>query len=315
VTRLAVGVDLGGTNVRAALVDVDAGVVVGEERKRPVAERDPEHVAALVTSLVDEVDPQQHRLGVGVGIAAMLRGFSGVVVNAPNFGWREVDFRSRLRAKLGDAVELYNDLKAISFGEVTWGAARGFGHVAFVFIGTGVGAGLVVDGRLDFGASHLCGELGHIKVVRGGRLCGCGQHGCLEAYVSGRHLQLRAQEELRAGATSLVTSLAGSIEAVHAGLLDEAAGHGDAYAVRLWDEVASLLGVSLANLVTTLNPARLILGGGVWLGCAELRRRTLGVFDIEVNAAHKEDFAIVDSKLGDIAGVLGAATLIAGPKA
>jgi len=309
---LAVGVDLGGTNVRAALVDVDSGALVGQEQKRPVGARDPASVAALVASLVEAVDPDRVRVGVGVGVAAMLRGFTGVVVNAPNFGWLEVDLRSLLRARLGDEVELYNDLKAISYGEVRWGTARGVSHVCFVFVGTGVGAGVVVDGKLDFGASHLCGELGHIRVVRGGRLCGCGAHGCLEAYASGRNLQLRAQEELTAGATSLATDLAGGIAQVHAGILDEAARRGDPYAVQLWTEVSSLLGVALANLVTTLNPARLILGGGVWLGCPDLRRRTLVVLDAEVNAASKEGFAVLDSTLGDIAGVLGAATLIAG---
>jgi glucokinase len=233
-----------------------------------------------------------------------------VVVNAPNFGWREVDFRALLRARVGERTELYNDLNAIAFGEATYGAARGVDDVLFVFIGTGVGAGIVVGGGLYSGATHLAGEIGHIKVVPNGRLCGCGQRGCLEAYTSGRNVQLRAQEELSAGKTSLAVELAGGIGQVHAGFLDEAARRGDAYADQLWTEVAGFLGIALGNAVTTLNPARLVLGGGMWQGAPELQRRTLEVFHAHINQPSLEGFAIVESALGDQAGVLGAAACI-----
>jgi glucokinase len=307
-----VGVDLGGTNVRAALVDPERGTIIGNEVKRPVTDKRPEAVAELVADVVRAVDPKGERAGVGVGFAAMLRGFTGIVVNSPNFGWREVDFRSLLRARLGDHVELYNDLKAIAYGEVRWGGSGEARHVCFVFVGTGVGAGIVVDGKLDFGQSHLAGEYGHVKVVPGGRLCGCGQRGCLEAYTSGRNIQLRAIEELRAGAKSRAVELAGgAIESVHAGHLDEAARAGDPYADALWNEVSGHLGVALANLVTTLNPSRLVMGGGVWHGCFELRRRTIDIFHAQVNHPSLEGFILVDSTLGDAAGVLGAATLVA----
>src|SRR5262249_24039674 len=155
--------------------------------------------ADLVQRLVAKVDPEAKRAGVGVGFAGMLRGWSGVVQNAPNFGWREVDFRALLRARIDPRVELYNDLNAIAFGEATCGAARGALDVLCVYVGTGIGAGLVVNGELSIGASHLAGEIGHTKVVPNGRLCGCGQRGCVEAYASGRNLANRAREELSSG--------------------------------------------------------------------------------------------------------------------
>jgi glucokinase len=305
----AVGVDLGGTNVRAALVDVGEGRIL-DERKAPVTNRDPDAVAALVEELVRGVDREAARIGVGVGFAGMLRGWSGVVVNAPNFGWREIDLRTLLRARVGERTELYNDLNAIAFGEARWGGARGVGDVLCVYVGTGLGAGIVAANHLYIGATHLAGEMGHVKVVPGGRLCGCGQRGCIEAYASGVNLRARAREELAAGQTSLAVELAGGLEHVHAGHLDEAARRGDPYANRLWDEVSLLLGVALANAVTMLNPSRLVMGGGVWQGAPELRRRSIVVFETEVNAASREGFAIVDTVLGDAAGVLGAAALI-----
>jgi glucokinase len=278
----AVGVDLGGTNARAALVDITSGEIVGPDVKMPVTSTKPEDVAALVEKVVNAVDPKKERAGVGIGFAGMLRGWSGVVVNAPNYGWREVNFRSLLQARVGHNTELYNDLNAIAYGEATFGGARGIRDVLCVFVGTGVGAGIVADGKLYIGATHLAGEFGHVKVIRDGRLCGCGQHGCLEAYVSGRNLQKRAQEDL-AKTQSLAVELAGGLERVHAGFLDEAARRGDRYAAELLEHAGLLLGMALANAVTTLNPSRLVMGGGVWHGAPELRRHTLRHFEETVN--------------------------------
>lgn len=306
----AVGVDLGGTNVRAARVDVARGVVVGTEAKESVADHSPDAVAAAVEKVVRLVDPERACAGVGVGFAGMLRGWTGVVVNAPNFGWREVDFRAMLRARVGERTELYNDLNAIAFGEARYGAARGKADVLCVFVGTGVGGGVVAGGKLYIGANHLAGEIGHTKVIPNGRLCGCGQHGCLEAYVGGKNLQARAREDL-AKTKSLAVEIAGGLEHLHAGHLDEAARRGDRYASELLEHAGGLLGLVLANAVTLLNPSRLVLGGGVWQGASELRRHSLAALDALVNAASKEGFSAVDSTLGDNAGFLGAAALIA----
>jgi glucokinase len=306
----AVGVDLGATNARAALVEVETGKILAET-KRPWTDRAPETVAAIVGAVVREIDPKNERAGVGIGFAGMLRGWTGVVVIAPNFGWREIDFRSMLRAQVGERCELYNDLNAIAYGESLYGGARGVRDVLCVYVGTGVGAGIVVGGRLHSGATHLGGEIGHTKVVPGGRLCGCGMRGCLEAYTSGRNIQQRAQEELRGGERSLAVELAGGIEHVHAGFLDEAARRGDVYAGRLWEEVSTLLGMALANAVTLINPSRLVMGGGVWHGAPELRRRAVARLFEFVNQPSREGFEVVDTALGDAAGMLGAAALIA----
>ena len=309
----AVGVDLGGSNCRAGLVDVEAGRIVAEA-KEPVADHRPEAVAALVAALCRRVDPSGSRVGVGVGFAGMLRGVDGFVINAPNFGWRDVDLGAPLRQGLGPAVAVHNDLNAIAVGEQRYGAGRGVADILCVYLGTGIGGGLVLDGRLYVGATHLAGEIGHTKVVPGGRLCGCGQRGCVEAYASGRNLALRAKEDLGGPApraTSAAATLAGGVAHVHAGHLDEAARAGDAYASALWDEVAPLLGMTLANAVTLLNPARLILGGGVWEGAPELGRRATAVFRDLVNAPSGAAVTLHPTELGATAGMLGAAALVA----
>ena len=219
----AVGVDLGATNARAALVEVESGKILAET-KAPWTNRAPETVAAIVGR--GGARGRSGRTSASASASASPaccaagRAWSSI---APNFGWREVDFRTMLRAEVGERCELYNDLNAIAYGEATYGGARGVRDVLCVYVGTGVGAGIVVDGRLYAGATHLGGEIGHTKVVPGGRLCGCGMRGCLEAYTSGRNIQKRAQEELRRGERSLAVELAGGIDHVHAGFLDEAA--------------------------------------------------------------------------------------------
>jgi glucokinase len=178
-------------------------------------------------------------------------------------------------------------------------------------VGTGIGGGIVTGGHLYIGATHLAGEFGHVKVIPNGRLCGCGQRGCLEAYASGRNLQLRAQEDLRK-TKSLALELAGSLENVHAGHLEEAAARGDRYARELLENAGMLLGIALANAVTTFNPSRLVMGGGVWPKSPALREHTMRWFHESVNRPSLEGFEVVDATLGEASGVLGAAALIAG---
>lgn len=314
--RRAVGVDLGGTHARAALVDVETGTVVGADTKAKVLDKQPERVAELVAEVVSKVDPERERVGIGIGFAGMLRGWTGVVTNAPNFGWREVAFRqilqNALEARSGrsEKVELYNDLNSIAYGEATYGGARGERDVLCVYIGTGIGSGLILEGKLYIGSNHLAGEIGHTRVVSNGRRCGCGQRGCIEAYASGKNIQARAREEL-VTQTSSAVELAGGLDKLHAGHLDQAASDGDRYATELWDEIAEKLGLVLAGAVTLLNPTRLVLGGGMWQGAPELRRRTSLIIQDAVNRPAMENFAIVETALGDSAGFLGGAALIA----
>jgi glucokinase len=310
--NIAVGIDLGGTNARGALVTGGVAPLSGEI-KLPVEGREPAQVAALVAEVVARTRAPAGA-PVGIGFAGMLRGDTGVVANAPNFGWRDVPFQELLEAQLpGRRVGITNDVKAIAFGEFAFGAGRGAADVLVVFMGTGIGGAMISGGRLVRGATHIAGEIGHLKVVTGpaARPCACGARGCVEAYAGGASLTARARDELRAGARSHALDLAGGDAAhVHPGHLDNAARDGDPYAAALWDEIAPHVGLVLANAVTLLNPGRLILGGGVWSGAPELRRRILSNFEGLVNRASRESLTLVDPALGDMAGIIGAASFV-----
>jgi len=307
VTTRAIGIDLGGTNLRGALVELGEGeaTILRQERRTVGEDRSPETVARALAALVRELSPAE-RLPVGVGIAAMLRGTTGVVANAPNLGWRDVPFARLAEAELGQPVWLDNDVNVIVWGEQRFGAARGKADVLCVFGGTGVGAGAVCDGRLYRGAGNASLELGHVKVVENGRACGCGARGCVEAYAGGRHLVEQVREQPSAVLLELVQ---GRLEALHAGHVDEAARRGDERARGVIDEAARWLGLTLANAVTLFNPGCLLLGGTVWVGCPRLREGTLGHFRRLVNVPALDGLTIADAVLGDDAGVLGAADL------
>ena len=307
----AIGVDLGGTNIRVGVVEPGRGIV--RDIKHALTDRAPEAVADTMAAAVAEVGADDGT-PIGIGIAAMLRGGTGVVVNAPNLGWRDVDLGGLVAARLpGRRVRLINDVDAIAFGEFRFGAGQGVADLLCIYAGTGIGGGIVAGGRLVTGATGITGEIGHTRVVRGpaARPCGCGARGCIEAYAGGRKIAERARAELAAGGASLAVEIAGGADQVHAGHLDEAVSRGDAYATALWDEIGPLFGMVVANAVTLLNPARVIMGGGVLWGAVELRRRVLESYAELVNAASGAGCEIVEARLGETAGILGSSALAA----
>jgi glucokinase len=319
VAPLAVGVDLGGTNARAAVVDADTGEIVAAH-KEPLKDRTPVAVVEVVRHAVREASDAAGLAKlpggrVGVGVAGQCLGATGLVMNAPNLGWRDVPFGDLLEGALGARVRVANDLAVAAWGEKRFGAAKGLSEVVLVFVGSGVGSGIIAGGRLHDGATGVAGEFGHVKVrpIRPDtkpRRCGCGEQGCLEAYTSGMNVAARVREEIQAGAQTAVSSLAGGdLQRVNASLVDDAYRGGDAYARALWGEVGELLGTAIANLVTILNPARLILGGGVLLGCPGLAALVQARFDESVSRSAARGLTIERAWLGDDAGVIGAAVL------
>jgi glucokinase len=347
-SELSVGVDLGGTNIRVALYRglraLHAARVAGEPAgaPQPIAwqrelvgdEREPASVAAHLARMVVEVLVAAGATGapvpVGVGVASMLRGHTGIVANAPNLGWRDVAFGALVTEALArelarapalpsgaalaapGPVTLFNDVNAITYGEYALGAAVGARDVLGVYVGTGIGGGIVADGRLIEGASNCAGEIGHFKVAYGDDAppCGCGLRGCIEAFMGGVHLQERAQRELRAGARSAALRLAGGDPGlVHPGHIDMAAAEGDGYALDLYAEVAPLFAATLGNAINLLNPARLVLGGGVLSRAPVLREHVLTALQVAASRALLDPLTIVEPALGDDAGIVGSALL------
>jgi glucokinase len=306
--RSAVGIDLGGTNFRAAVFHGARRTF--EHREEVGDRRDPASIVRRIAAVVDDASPRS--APVGIGIAAMLRGFDGVVAHSPHLRWRDTPFGDMLRAALpGRRVLVVNDVNAVTYGEYAAGAGRGTRDIACVFVGTGIGGGVVAGGRLLTGFNNTGAELGHIKVVTGdaARRCNCGLRGCVEAYAGGSYLLARIRDELTDGLRSTAVDLAGGIDAVTPAHIDRAAAQGDPYATALWHEVAPLLGLALANVCTAFNPERLILGGGVLANAPTLRSLAVEACLPLINPPARTGLSIVDAELGDDAGITGAALL------
>lgn len=309
------GVDLGGTNLRVATFAPGGHAFVDHFKEAVGEPRDPQAIVERLARLAEQLAPEGD-VTLGVGIAAMLRDRRGTVANSPHLRWRDVPFGVQLATRLGPrfAVGVYNDVNAIVFGEAVGGAARGCRDVLGVYVGTGVGGGLISNGALVEGTSNCAGEIGHVKVRwdDAAAPCACGQRGCVEAYVGGSYVQQRIRDELAAGARSKALELAGGVvEHVTPGHVDEAAAEGDAWALGLWTELAPLLAVALGNACTVLNPERLVLGGGLLGRTPTLYALVETTLLLVAPAAITDPLVVVPAVLGDDAGLVGAASLAA----
>lgn len=311
--RLALASDIGGTNVRVAVVDSTG--TIHSSVKRPLAGRNPDTVVREIVEGAKDVLlnlglTMEAIGGVGVGIAGQCLGSSGVVLVGPNLGWRDVRFGEMLQLDLGRPVRVVNDLSAAAWGEAMAGAARGYRDVILVFVGSGVGSGLILGGRLYEGAGGIAGEFGHIKVVPGGRMCGCGERGCLEAYVGGHNITRRLQEMVQVGGGRGILAMVGGDASLLSGsALEVAATAGDRDAIALREEMAQMLGVAIGNVVTLLNPSRVVLGGGVLQNMPDFRKRVVEQARLHGSAGHIKQVEFVEAGLRDDAGLIGAGLL------
>lgn len=313
-----IGVDLGGTNFRIAALSGE-GPELGSVHKEEVGEpRDPQSILDRLARGIEAIAataPADAVIPVGVGIAAMLRDRRGTVAKSPHLRWDDVPFGELLAARLGARFRLgvYNDVNAITYGEHVFGAGRGHDNVLAVYVGTGIGGGLVCDGRLVEGATNCAGEIGHVKVRWDDEAapCACGGRGCVEAYVGGTYVGERIRRELTAGASPATVALAGHVDQANAGHVDQAAAAGDEWALALWSELAPLLAVALGNAITVLNTGRLVLGGGLLGRTPVLYELVTLALDLVMPRASREPLTVAAAELGDDAGLVGASALAA----
>jgi glucokinase len=243
-----------------------------------------------------------------VGAPGPLDTKRGIVLLTPNLGWVNLPLRQIIHDRLGLRAALDNDANCAVLGEWWVGAARGARHAIGITIGTGIGGGLILDGRLYHGASDVAGEIGHTTIDTEGRRCKCGNYGCLEAYASGPNIAIRAIEEIEAGAASRLPSyVGGDLRQITAQTVYLAAQEGDELALEVVNDTARFLGVGIGNLLIVFNPEVVVVCGGVTLAGDHLfvplrREAARRAFKPAVAACR-----IVRGELEGTAGVYGAA--------
>jgi len=311
-----VGVDMGGTKILSAVIDAEGNILgtaklstKADEGTSAVIDRISESIQrAIDKSNVDNASIQ----AIGIGAPGPLDPETGVVIFAPNLGWRDVPLKAELEARTGVSTFVDNDVNVGTLGEHAFGAAQGIENVVGIFVGTGIGGGIILKGELFHGASKTAGEVGHIIVKADGPRCGCGTRGCLEALASRTAMAKQFRKAIKKnGKKSVLTKLTnGDLSVIRSGVLAKAIRANDKLTLKVFKKVTKYLGIGIGSIVNFLNPEMSVLGGGV----VEALDDTF----IDNIRTYAEKYAlpntlngvqIVRAKLGDNSGILGAAAL------
>jgi len=308
---LALGVDLGGTKVETALVDKN-GKIISSHRYPTNREKGALRIIDDVVTCVEECldKGKEDAQALGIGVAAQVD-HSGVVLSSPNLGWQNVPLRAMLEEKLKLPVVVTNDVRAASWGEWHFGAGKEVDDFVVIFVGTGIGGGVVSGGRMLEGCSNTAGEIGHTTLIVDGRNCSCPNKGCLEAYAGGWAIAERAQEAVQANpeAGKALISLAGGVEKITAALVSQAYHDGDILSFQLVKETAQYLSAGLVSIVNAFNPCLLVVGGGVIDGLPELIKTAEPFIKKKALKVAAQNLKVVRAALGNEAGIVGAAAL------
>ncbi len=311
------GFDLGGTKVLAAVFDGEFKKI-GRRKRKTRADQGAEvvfdRIVKTIKDACDDAGIKPDELGgIGMGSPGPLDPFKGVIIHTPNLGFRDFPLKDLLEERFGVPVVVDNDVNVGTFGEYHFGAGRGKRHVVGIFPGTGIGGGLVLDGKLFRGSNGSAGEIGHMILQPDGPLCGCGQRGCIEAIASKTSLAKDAAALVSRGRAPVIAAGAGTdLTNIRSRILGEAFSSGDPDIRELVLHAAEYLGICMANVVNVLNPDMIILGGGLveampdeFVKAAETSMRAHAM------AFCVQDVEVAEAQLGDDAVIMGAAKLIA----
>lgn len=310
----ALGIDIGGTKVAGGVVAPDGTIL--DTARRATPGRSVEATEDAIVAVVDELAARHAGplVGVGVGAAGWFDRTGDTVLFSPHLAWRNQSLRKDLGGRLQRPLWVGNDADAAAWAEYRYGAARGSDLALVITLGTGIGGGIVIDGRLQRGAHGVAGEWGHMRVVPDGRLCACGNRGCWEQYASGNALGHTAREVARsspAAAASLLDRVDGDADRLTGEHVATAAAAGDPLAVELLCEVGTWLGQGIADLAAVLDPDLVVIGGGVSvLGEMVLAPARERLERALPGRGFRPGPRVVVAQLGAQAGLVGAADLV-----
>lgn len=314
-TKYYVGIDLGGTFIKGGIVDEAGNVLLVDKTptEKKKGEDGAEGVAANIAALVQSLMARQGLKtsdvqGIGMGAPGMIDSKTGVVIYWNNMGWKDFALGEKVQALTGLPVKIANDANVAAIGEVKFGAAKNYQNAVMITLGTGVGGGVVADGKLVEGNKGAGAELGHSVIVYGGEQCTCGRKGCLEAYASATALIRATKRAMEAHKESKMWEI-GAIEKVD-GKTAFDYWETDAYAKEVVDNYITHLACGIVNFANVFRPEVIILGGGVCAEGERLVKPLQAILDREIFAGNKgPQVPIVIAQLGNSAGLLGAAAL------
>ena len=310
---LILGVDLGGTKILTAVINPQGKILSRDHSITPATKGHKAVIQSILESAHRALEQADVAISdlivIGVGAPGLVNPEKGILFTSPNLpGWRDVPLRDTIQEKLGKKTFLINDANAAALGEFYFGAARGTRNFIYITISTGIGGGIVIDGKIYSGAIGAAGEVGHMTVDDDGPICNCGNRGCWETLASGTALAREARHRIEEGVrTSILEYADGDVEKVTAQGIHSAAKQGDSLAKELIGRTGYYVGVGLANLVNIFNPELIVIGGGL-SNIGDMLFEP--AFKVAGERAYKEAFQAVrfaSAELGRNSGVLGAA--------
>ena len=315
---LVIGVDIGGTKIAAGVVDGNGAILY--QTRTPMAANSGAGaglaaVVAAIQSVAEKVrkteQPGSQPRGIGLCAPGPLDPTSGVIINPPNLPcWRNYPLAAEVESALGVPVKLDNDGNAAALAEARWGAGRGHRNVFYATLGTGIGTGIVFDGRIYHGRTGAAAEGGHVSIDYRGPRCGCGKRGCIEALAAGPAIARRAQRKLAEGRPSAIRELAGNnLEAVSSEMVGKAFAEGDGLAGEVLLETVELLALWLGNMVDLLEPDIMVMGGGVASMLSPLLDRLREQLPGCCINSRCQEIPLVMARYGADAGIAGGAAL------
>lgn len=308
---LTIGIDIGGTKVLGGVVDTDGTVVYSTLRSTPAT--DVAAIRDVIIKLVGELRADYEVSAIGIGAAGWIDAGRSKVQFSPNLAWRDEPLRNSVAAHLDLPIVVENDANVAIWAEFQYGAARNANSATLFTVGTGIGGGIVLDGQLIRGSHGVAAEFGHTLAVPGGAVCGCGRHGCLEQYASGRALvryAVAGASQRPQDAALLLKAADGDADAIDGPMVTEAARNGDAVALDAFTKVGGYLGEALADTVQLLDPDVIVIGGGVINAGEILLAPTRERYHAVLHARGQLPVAdIAAAQIGPRAGIVGAADL------
>lgn len=313
-TNYSIGVDLGGTKILAGVVDTNTGTVVDSSKKRTKAEKGRDVIIQRIIENTEKAIckaqiPLSQISSIGVGAAGQVDRKNGVLISAPNLECCDVELRVILENHFNIPVYVGNDVEVATLGEMKFGSGVGYNNFVCIFVGTGVGSGIVQNGEIYQGATGTAGEIGHIIVDSGGRPCTCGGNGCLEAYASRSAIEKKIIAALKKGHKSVLSDVLKDGSGLRSKHIKYALEENDEIVLNCITEAAEYLSSGLATVINFYNPQLIILGGG-------LIEAVDYFYDISVKKALAKSLPtpsrtikITKSSLQDYSGVIGASLL------
>lgn len=310
-----IGIDVGGTNVKIALVDEKGKIKYSNSvptRAEMGYEYTVNNIRQAIYDLLKETKLEPKNIeGIGFGFPGQVDYKSGIVRLAPNIpGWVDVPIAKLIEDEFHIPTRVDNDVRCAALGELNFGAGKGCENLICITVGTGIGSGLIVNGKLVRGASNAAGEIGHIKLqMNDGPICGCGDTGCLEAFASGPSIVAMAEDYIRGGKSTKFREMANS-NPITPYIVCEAAKAGDPVAKRIFTIMGEYIGIGMASVVNLLNPEKIIVGGGVADAGEILMTPLKETLKKRAMKIAGEAVEVVPAQLGNTAGVIGASLLI-----